>query len=329
MDREKATPNEHMADDHPTIRPLLEADLAQADRVFRLAFGTYLRADPPESFGGDGDCINTRWRAAPEQAFAAVVDDDIIGSVFVANWGSVGFFGPLTVRPDYWDRGVGKRLLEPVVDLFDRWGTRHAGLYTFANSQKHIALYQKFGFWPRFLTMTMTKPIARSEREPTAEWFSEVAPADRAGALASCRELTESVHEGLDVAREIESVSNQSLGDTVLLWEPFGSGLAGLAVCHIGAGTEAGSDTCYVKFATVRSGSAAGGRFTALLGECEALGASRGASILLAGVNSGRSDAYRLMLARSFRSVYSGVTMHRPNEPGYSRPDVFLIDDWR
>jgi hypothetical protein len=35
------------------------------------------------------------------------------------------------------------------------------------------------------------------------------------------------------------------------------------------------------------------------------------------------------MLARSFRSVSSGVTMHRPDEAGYSRPDVFLIDDWR
>jgi len=24
-----------------------------------------------------------------------------------------------------------------------------------------------------------------------------------------------------------------------------------------------------------------------------------------------------------------GVTMHRPNEPGYSRPGAFVIDDWR
>jgi GNAT superfamily N-acetyltransferase len=311
------------------IRPLLEVDLGQADRVFRLAFGTFLKLDPPELFGGDGDCIATRWRANPDQAFVAAVGDVVIGSVFVANWGSVGFFGPLTVRPDYWDRGVGKRLIEPVVGLFDRWKTRHAGLYTFANSQKHIGLYQKFGFWPRFLTMSMTRPITRSERAPQAEWFSELARAGREGALASCRELTNTVYEGLDVTREIESASNQSMGDTILLWEPGRSRLAGLAVCHVGAGTEAGSGTCYVKFATARSGSAAGYRFGALLDECEALGAHRGASVLLAGVNSGRSEAYRLMLARSFRSVFSGVTMHRPDEPGYSRPEVFLIDDWR
>jgi hypothetical protein len=23
------------------------------------------------------------------------------------------------------------------------------------------------------------------------------------------------------------------------------------------------------------------------------------------------------------------VTMHRPNEPGYNRPGVYIIDDWR
>jgi hypothetical protein len=54
----------------------------------------------------------------------------------------------------------------------------------------------------------------------------------------------------LDVSREIQSVWEQGLGDTVFLWEE--SGLAGLAVCHCGAATEAGSNTCYVKFGAVR-----------------------------------------------------------------------------
>jgi GNAT superfamily N-acetyltransferase len=312
-----------------SIRPLLEPDLNQADQVFRLAFGTYLGMNSPDSFGGDGDCITTRWRAAREQAFAAVAEDKVIGSVFVAHWGSVGFFGPLTVHPEYWDRGIGKRLIEPVIDLFDLWQIRHAGLYTFCNSQKHIGLYQKFGFWPRFLTMTMTRPIASAERDARATWFSELTPGDRASGLAACRELTGSVFEGLDVTAEIESVSKQSLGETILLWDPSGSRLAGMAVCHVGPGTEAGSGTCYVKFATVRSGPSAADRLSSLLKECDALGANRGASTLLAGVNTGRSEAYRLMLGCSFRSVSSGVTMHRPNESGYSRPDVFLIDDWR
>jgi hypothetical protein len=35
------------------------------------------------------------------------------------------------------------------------------------------------------------------------------------------------------------------------------------------------------------------------------------------------------MLARGFRTGVQGVAMHKPDEPGYSRPDVSALDDWR
>ena len=57
------------------------------------------------------------------------------------------------------------------------------------------------------------------------------------------------VYEGLDASREIQAVADQKLGDTVLLWSE--SKLSGFAVCHSGAGTEAGSGVCYVKFGVV------------------------------------------------------------------------------
>jgi GNAT superfamily N-acetyltransferase len=308
---------------------MVESDLVEADRVFRGAFGAFLGVDPPESFGGDGDCIVTRWRANPARAFVAVRGHEVIGSAFVTIWGSVGFFGPLTVRPDYWDQGVGKRLLEPVMTVFDQCQVKHAGLYTFPNSPKHLGLYQGLGFWPRFLTLTMTRPIGLTKTLKRVNRFSELSSIERPSCLSACRELTDSVYQRLDVCEEIQSVANQALGDTVLVWEPGGSRLAGLAVCHIGPGTEAGSGTCYIKFAAVRPGSAAGERFPELLEACESLGALRGMSNLTGGMNSGRSEAYRVMLANGFRAVYCGVTMHRPNEPGYCRPDVFLVDDWR
>ena len=50
---------------------------------------------------------------------------------------------------------------------------------------------------------------------------------------------------------------------------------------------------------------------------------------LLAGVNMARHEAYRHLVERGFRTEIQGVTMHRPNEPGYSRAGVFVLDDWR
>jgi hypothetical protein len=51
--------------------------------------------------------------------------------------------------------------------------------------------------------------------------------------------------------------------------------------------------------------------------------------VLIAGANMGRHEAYRARLARGFRIETQGVTMHRPNEPGYNRPGFYIIDDWR
>ncbi len=105
--------------------------------------------------------------------------------------------------------------------------------------------------------------------------------------------------------------------------------MVGKAVCHCGPGTEAGSGACYVKFGAVRQGLAAGQFFDRLLGVCEALALAEGSSRLVAGVNAGREAAYRKMMAHGFRTVIQGVAMQKPNEPGYNRPDVYLIDDWR
>src|SRR6202171_5153891 len=235
-----------------TIRPVLEHDLPAADRIMRLAFGTFLGMPDPLKFMGDAAYARTRWLADPSAAFAAELSGELVGTNFATRWGSVGFFGPLTIRPDLWDRGIAQLLLEPTMDLFDRWGIRHAGLFTFAASAKHIGLYQKFGFWPRFLTALMELPVVAEHN--SAQWarFSEFSPKGKKSCLQACRELTSSIYDGLDVEREIRAVDDQHLGDTVLTWTE--SRLAGLAVCHAGPGHEAGSGKCYVKFGAVRRG---------------------------------------------------------------------------
>ncbi len=42
-----------------------------------------------------------------------------------------------------------------------------------------------------------------------------------------------------------------------------------------------------------------------------------------------KREAYRLLQAHGYRSWLNGVTMHRPDQPGYDRPDLFVIDDGR
>ncbi|HEV7128547.1 MAG TPA: GNAT family N-acetyltransferase [Ktedonobacterales bacterium] len=320
-----------------SIRPLREADLAEAGRIVPLAFGTFLGHPPPapeeaaeaSATTPDTDYVRTRWLADPSAAFVAELDGALVGSVFAVHWGSVGFFGPLTVHPNYWDQSIGQRLLRPVMERFASWGVTHAGLFTFAQSPKHLHLYQRFDFWPRFLTAIMSKPVAATD--PVSGWsrFSALPASEQEACLATCRALTGAIYPGLDVALDIRAVQMQHLGDTVLLWDDDGSQLVGFAVCHFGPGTEAGHGKCYVKFGAIHPGPNAPREFERLLRACETLAAAEGLISLEAGVNLGRHEAYRALLARGWRADFQGVAMHRPNEPGYHHPGVYVIDDWR
>src|SRR6266700_3675719 len=311
------------------IRSLREEDLPAADRIMRLAFGTFLGLPDPLKFMGDADYVRTRWLADPSAVFGAEIAGELVGTNFATRWGSVGFFGPLTIRPDLWDRGIAQQLLRPTMDLFEQWGIRHAGLFTFAHSAKHVSLYQKFGFWPRFLTSLMDLPIQTEPASISVRWarFSELSAGEKQLCLQACGELTNSIYEGLDLEREIRAVDEQRLGDTLLTWG--GGELTGFAVCHTGAGTEAGSEKCYIKFGAVRSGPNAAQEFRRLLDASREFARSRGARALVAGVNLARLDAYREMLEAGFQTTSQGVVMEQNAEPGYNRPDVFLIDDWR
>ncbi len=311
----------------PAIAPLGERDLPEAARIVRVAFGTFLGAADPETFWADRDYVYGRWHAPHVAAFGATLDGNLVGSNFATKWGSVGFFGPLTVRPDLHDRGIAQALLAKTVGQFDAWGTTHSGLFTFAQSAKHVALYQKFGFYPRFLTAIMFAPARQSGPVPGASRFGALAAEKKAETLRASREVTDSLYPGLDLSEEIAATDTQGLGDTVLVEGP--RGLAAFAICHYGPHSEAGEGFCFIKFGAVRATPSADKDYGRLLDAAEALAVSAGMPNVLVGANLARQEAYQHLAARGFRTAVQGVNMHRRNEPGYCRPGVYIIDDWR
>ena len=73
------------------------------------------------------------------------------------------------------------------MEVFKELKTKHIGLFTFSQSAKHIHLYQKYNFWPRFLTSVMTKTIKSTQpiKEPKdnirCNRFSDIKRGDRRG----------------------------------------------------------------------------------------------------------------------------------------------------
>jgi GNAT superfamily N-acetyltransferase len=306
---------------------MLVGDVAAADRVQRLAFGTFLNYPNPLDFMGDAADIGPRWQIDSAGAFVAEIDGELVGAGYATLWGSLGVIGPMMVHPDYWDRGIASQLLERLMGRLDDAGVSHTSLVTFATSPKHLGLYQKSGFWARFLTAIVSRQVDRVEPlATTGDWspFSSLTPAERSDALQSCRDITASIYDGLDVTAEIEAVERIGLGEVILLRRD--GAIAGFAICHCGAGTEAGSGTCSVKFGAVRPGTHARDDFERLLDACGAFTVAQGMQTLSSAMNLAREDAYRIMLARGYKVVFHGVAMHRPNEPGHNRSDVFLME---
>jgi hypothetical protein len=198
-------------------------------------------------------------------------------------------------------------------------------LFTFPQSAKHVGLYQKFGYWPRYLTAIMTRaPEATGANTPVL--LSTLKKSEREQAIDACAKVTHGIDKGLDLTGEIRAALAQRTGDVVLIYTR--RVLDAFAVCLTGAGSEGGEKACYVKFGAARGGAGANERFDRLLEACEAFALSRGASIE-AGVNLAREDAYRRMRARGYRVTTQGVAMQRPHVEGFNRPDAWVIDDWR
>jgi GNAT superfamily N-acetyltransferase len=311
------------------IVQLQAANLLEADHVFRRAFSTFLEMPDPSAFPTGIEMLRGRVEAYPDGALAAFDGDRLVGSNIASHWGSFAWFGPLTVLPEYWGRGVAKALLEHTMEVFRGWQVSTAALFTFANSQKHHVLYQRFDFWPRYLNVIMHKvlPAASLQAQPQLQRFSQLAEVQRERALRGVLDVGNTVLEGLDLSREIAVLDALLMGDTVLLWE--GERLEGFAVCHCSPNSEAEPEALYVKFAAIRPGNRAPQSFLELLHGCEALAKERGLLAIDAGASIERGDAYRAMLGDGYAASHTGVQMFWHNHPAYNRQDAYIIDDLR
>ncbi len=310
----------------PNISPLNENQLAEADRIFRLAFGTRNQLPDPMKFDGDAERIKTRFRASNVLSWGATVDGSLIGTAFGTVWGNFAWLGPLSVHPDQWNNHIAQHILEVAIPSLDKPTQRHQALFTVAESAKHLNLYRKYGYYPWFLTMVMEKNIG-VVKEIDYIKFSAISDENRTDLIKDLKTITDTIYEGLDLSEEILAVFSRNLGDTIVI--DRGGKPSGFAVCHFGPGTEATSNKAYVKFAAVKSGKNAPKDLEILIEAIESCVKNIGLRYVNVGVNSGRRAAYGMLLNKGYRSIQQGIAMHRPDEPAYDKPEIYALDDWR
>jgi N-acetylglutamate synthase-like GNAT family acetyltransferase len=298
-------------------------EVGAADRVTRLAFGTKFGLEDPLQAFGDSAYVRPRFLAQPEGSLVARRGDDLVGLAQVTRWGCFAFLGPVAVDPAAWDLRVGRRLVAAAMEIVDGWGVEACALFTFADSPKHLALYQGAGFWPQRPTVLTSRPTSPGGAVAASRLTSS---SDPESLLERARALAHSVMPGYDPTPELRAVIAQSLGEALIV-ERDGRAVA-LAAVHLGAG-EATSEVAFVKVAVAAPGEPAGEHLGALLDSVEALAAERGLARVTVGVNTARTDAYRHLLSRGYRVEGLGLSMVRPDVAALNRPDALVLDDLR
>ena len=101
-------------------------------------------------------------------------------------------------------------------------------MFTFPHSTKHVGLYQKFGYWPEYLTALMVRGIEAEPSEPETKSegriarsiLSRLSKGEQEKAIKACRKLSDGIEKSLDLSEEIRSVLAQHTGDVVLAYGP-------------------------------------------------------------------------------------------------------------
>ncbi len=309
-----------------SIRPMTSADLPTAQAVVNEAFVTFIAemtgVRPEPLFHRH---FPSRFAKEPQGCFVAETDA-VVGVVLSVTWGSLGWFGPIAVLPSAQGRKVAQRLLDA---LFDHWAGLDLavqGLETFPQSPLHLALYERYGFRPRFLTPQLIKKIGVGEASSSGvEPLSLLDGNAQSLALKECRELGEMFLPNLDFTKEIRVTAKLNVGETFLL----DGGRDGLAICHTRPGGEGVPERFgFVHLLAVRPGPRAEAGFLHLLGACEAYAALEGSPELRVEVNTAYWRAYELLRARGYQMATPLVRMTRGRSPDEA-PDHFLVDNWR
>lgn len=315
------------------IRGLRPNEADEADKLFRMAFGTFLGLPDPLAFRPGASIFAHRLAMYPEGVFALEQDGRLVGAAVANRWGKVGVVGPVVVAPSHWKHGVGRVLIDHVLERLAEWGCSAMRLATFPHSTGHIRLYQGYGFWPAFLSASMVLPCDAftpdSALRSRVELLSQLSAENASRRLRACAELAGNAEPGLDLTSECQLMRAGAAGEVLLLTSE--RGLDGFAVCAAGNGTEGGDGNCMIKAAVATAPPASADvALTDLVKAACGYASDRGLSKLMLTLNTRDLDTYKAMLALGFVTATHQIIMDRPPRPtDRPRPACHVLLDLR
>jgi N-acetylglutamate synthase-like GNAT family acetyltransferase len=315
------------ADDIPWVEDIIDADIAARPQAPGIAGAE----------GAGSRIVKSRFHKEPAGCFVA--EDPtrgVMGAVLSITWGSVAWLGPLAVHPKYTGEGLEEQLLRAVLAYWQAMTLSAQGVETDPQSPTQIELYASLGFRPQFPTATLVGAVDPDgprepvrQRTPSFELIrlSQLSDALAETMLSQCRRIAERHYPGLDYSKELQSVMELHLGDTLLL--AVGERLYGFAICHATPESEADADSCYIKALLIDPAIDDQETLLALVEACEGYARMHQLKTVRLEVNLACWEGYQAMAGRRYQMRQLRLRMVRPVDELLSDPSPFHFNAWR
>ncbi|MGA2395465.1 MAG: GNAT family N-acetyltransferase [Candidatus Lustribacter sp.] len=194
------------------LRPVEVADIEPLARICFEAFRSIAERHnfPPDfpSVEVATAVIGHFVRNPAVYGIAAELGGRVVGSNFLEERSAISGVGPITIDPAVHDSGIGRRLMQAVIERSDARGFVGCRLLQAAYHMRSLSLYTKLGFAPREELVSMTGVPA----DPAADRF-HVRPATERDIVA-CDALCTFVH---GFARHVELQQTVAAGSAFVV----------------------------------------------------------------------------------------------------------------
>ena len=245
-----------------------------------------------------------RLEVDPLGCHVAVSDNQVVGANFSVLRGTVGWFGPLAVRPDAQGHGIAQRLVTACLHSAEKRGARLMGLETFANSAQHIHLYQKFGFRPSWTGLSYRGAV-REGQMPRG--------VDVDGAIPKLDYL----YPGYDATNDARATRGAKVGVTL----SYGDGFA---ICHYVSTLWTDTSIAYVPLVVAPDRKT----FDTLTRATEALAREHGKAHVVTQVPGSSWATQEALLEHGYESGGAALRMKRGENLEYDAGSFYYCDDW-
>ncbi len=240
----------------------------------------------------------------PGGCHVAARGDEVVGANSSVVRGTLGWFGPLAVRPDHQGQGLAQRLVAECLRSAEERGVRLMGLETLANSAQHIHLYQKLGFRSSWTGISYRGDL----HDGKMPFGVEVD-----GPIPNLAYL----FPGFDAAEDAHATRSAQVGVTLTCGDGF-------AVCHLEGTLWAEPGLTYVPLVVAPDRAT----FDRLMGGIDAVSRDHGNSQVATQVPGSAWTTQEALLDRGYRPAGAALRMKRGDGADYDAGDFYYCDDW-